>query len=329
MSKADQQAQKQAVKQNISSTQAQSGQISGQLNDILGGAKETSSSILPTVTGGYGDILSSGGYDPSITGTINNTYTNFANTGGISDADAVAMRNRAQRAAQGTYEDAGKIAERQQAATGGYGSSGAILGDLARKGSQAAERASTDTNADIAKLRQTGMLSGAAGLSDTQNRQAQNRLAAAGGLSNVYGLNLNEVNNTVDNILRNFQTSGQLTAQDQQILTNLANQPGVFDKIIGTIGVLAGAGAGVAGAFQHPAQTGGGGGRSDIRVKKNIEVIGRINNIPIVFYEFKDMPGLRLGTIAQDVEKIYPDLVYEVDGIKHVKYPELAQRLRK
>jgi hypothetical protein len=245
MSKSDQNAQRAAITQDISQTQKKSGDISGQLNEILGGARETNDYTLPHITGNYEDILSSGGYNPSIGGNITNTYTNFMNTGGISDSDAVAMRNRAQRAAQGTYEDAGKIAERQQAATGGYGASGAILGDLARKGSQAAERASTDTNADIAKLVQTGKLAGASGLSDMQNREAQNRLAAAGGLSNIYGLNINEVNNTVDNIVRNFQVTGQLTNADRQILADLANQPGVYDKIINTIATLGGTGAGV------------------------------------------------------------------------------------
>lgn len=253
MSKADQNAARSRSEQNIASNKAQSGEISGQLQDVLGGAKSTASSILPQVTSGYGDVLSSGGgYDPSVLGTIRNTQTNLAQTGGISDTDAVAMRNRAARAGQSTYEDQGKIAQRAVSGTGGYGYSGAITGDLARKGSEAASRAVTDSNADIAKLRQTGKIAGAAGLADTEQKQVANRLQAASGLGNVYGLNLNEVNNTVDNILRNYQVTGQLNAQDEEILTNLANQPGMFDKIIGTIGVLAGAGAGVAGAFNHP-----------------------------------------------------------------------------
>ncbi len=74
---------------------------------------------------------------------------------------------------------------------------------------------------------------------------AGNRLQAAGGLTNVYGLNLNEIHNTVDSIINNYKTTGELSIQDRQILTNLANQPGVYDKIIGTIATLSGAATGV------------------------------------------------------------------------------------
>src|SRR6266478_3328728 len=205
MSKADQQALRQQTKNTIASTNQQSGQISGQLQDILGGAKSTASSMLPGITSGYSDIQSTGGYDPSILSDVRSKYGNLARTGGIDESAATAMRNRAQRSAQGVYEDVGRQAERSASATGGYGYSGAIAGDLARKGSEAAERASTSSNADIAKLRQTGMEAGAAGLSETENRMAGNRLTALQGQGNIYGMNLNEVNQTVDNIIRNFQ----------------------------------------------------------------------------------------------------------------------------
>ncbi len=245
MSKADQQALKQQTKNTIATTNQQSGQISGQLNDILGGAKSTTASMLPGITSGFGDIATSGGYDPSILGDVRSTYGNLARTGGIDENAATAMRNRAQRSAKGVYEDVGRQAERASSATGGYGYSGAIAGDLARKGSEAAATASTASNADIAKLRQTGMEAGAAGLSETENRMAGNRLQALQGQTNVYGLNINEVNQTVDSIIRNFQANGQITAEEQQILSHLATQPGVFDKIMSTIGTLGGAAAGI------------------------------------------------------------------------------------
>ena len=327
MSKADQKALKQQAKNTIASTNQQSQQISGQLNDVLGESRSNASAMLPGITSGYSDIQSSGGYDPSVLGDVRSTYTNLARTGGIDENAATAMRNRAQRSAQGVYEDVGRTAQRAASATGGYGYSGAIAGDLARKGSEAAERASTSSNADIAKLRQTGMEAGAAGLSDTENKLAGNRLTALQGQSNVYGLNLNEVNNTVDGIIKNFQANGQITAQEQQILANLANQPGIFDKIMSTIGTLGGAAAGVMGGVGALGGVAGAAGRSDIRVKKNIEFLGWKNKIPLVTFEFIDEPGIKIGTIAQDVQKVYPDLVYEFDNILHVDYAKLGERL--
>lgn len=255
VSKADQKALKGQAQQSIAQNNAQSTAINTQLQDTLVGAKGVQSSVLPGITSTYGDIAQTGGYDPSILGDIRTTYGDFAKTGGISDVDATAMRNRSAEAAKGAYDVGINQAQRAATATGGYGDvSGAIVGDLARKGSQAAATSVTAANADIAKLRQTGKLEGAEGLQRTEQGLTGNKLAAAGGLTNVYGLSTSEVNSTVDSILRNFQANGQLNAQEQQILAQLATQPGIFDKIMSTIGTLGGAAAGIlsgVGAISH------------------------------------------------------------------------------
>ena len=137
-------------------------------------------------------------------------------------------------------------AARASAATGGYGATGgAIQANLARQGSQAAATAVEDTNASITGLKQSGMIAGAQGLNTSQQNQATNKLSATAGLTNIYGMNESQVSTTVSQILQNYQQTGQLNNQDLTILTNLANQPGVFDKIVGTIGTLGGAAAGV------------------------------------------------------------------------------------
>ena len=92
---------------------------------------------------------------------------------------------------------------------------------------------------------------------------AGNKLAATGGLTNVYGMNEQQVTATVNQIIQNYQMTGQLDNQDLSILTNLANQPGVFDKIVSTIGTLGGAGAGIInaiGGLSGGNSTPGGGG---------------------------------------------------------------------
>ena len=66
---------------------------------------------------------------------------------------------------------------------------------------------------------------------------------------------------------------------------------------------------------------------SDINVKENIKPIGEKNGYQ--WYEFTYKEGLGLpegvqtGVIAQEVEKINPDAVVEIDGIKHVDYSKL------
>ncbi len=251
MSKAEQGQAKTRSEQNIAKNTQTGADINTGLQDVMGTAKSTAASILPGVVSNYSDIASTGGFDPSILGRVNDTYSKLATTGGFSPEDTTSMYNRASQGARAAYDVGQGQAQRTAAATGGYGdTSAAIVGDLARKGSQASERAITDTTATLAPLKQQGMVAGAQGLSNTQNQVAGNRLQATGGLTNIYGMNESQVNQTVDAIIRNFQTTGQLNAQDEQILVGLANRPGVFDKIVSTIGTLGGAGAGVLSAVK-------------------------------------------------------------------------------
>jgi hypothetical protein len=327
MGKADQNQAKQAARAQTDSNNAQGGAIGGQLNSILGTAQSTAGSLQPQVTNHYEDIFSSGGYNPAILGDIRDNYRNFASTGGISDVDATAIRNRAADTASSTYKVAADQAQRTASATGGYGDvSAAVSADLARKGSQAASTAVTGADASIVGMRQAGKEFGVAGLGQTEQNIASNKLAATAGLTNVYGLNEAQVSATVDSIIKNYQTTGTLNNQDLTILTNLANQPGVFDKIVGTIGTLGGAAAGVmsgVGVMNH------GPTPSDIRIKDVVQVLIP-GKIPLIAFKYKDSkkysPGIKIGVIAQDVENYYPELVHEIDGIKHVDYAGLSQK---
>ena len=246
MSKSDQNAVKSQANNQIATNNANEANANQTAQGVLSTAQGTAASLLPSITGGYQDIASTGGYDPTIAGTINTTFGNLATTGGVSDADANAMQNQAAEAAKSTYQTGQDAAARSSAATGGYGATGgAIQANLARQGSQAAATAVEDTDASITGLKQSGMIAGAQGLNTSQQNQATNKLSATAGLTNIYGMNESQVSTTVSQILQNYQQTGQLNNQDLTILTNLANQPGVFDKIVGTIGTLGGAAAGV------------------------------------------------------------------------------------
>lgn len=234
MSKADQSAARKQANSQIDRNLANEQGANSQLQGILGTAQGTAAGVLPSITGNYTDIATTGGFG------------DLATTGGISAADETAIRNQAGSAARSTYQTGSDAAARIARATGGYGLSGAVQEDLARQGSEAAATATENANASIVGLRQQGQIAG-----------TQNRLAATGGLTNIYGMNENQISTTVDQILRNYQQTGTLNNQDISILTNLANQPGVFDKITATIGTLGGAAAGVIGAVAPKGLIGG------------------------------------------------------------------------
>lgn len=63
---------------------------------------------------------------------------------------------------------------------------------------------------------------------------------------------------------------------------------------------------------------------SDLRIKQKVKKVGEINGHNIYTFEFKSNPGkFEMGVIAQEVEKIKPDAVFEIDGVKHVNYSKI------
>ena len=64
---------------------------------------------------------------------------------------------------------------------------------------------------------------------------------------------------------------------------------------------------------------------SDIKVKENIDYTGEYtkDGIPIVNFNYIGNSKRFRGVIAQDVEKVRPDAVIEINGIKHVYYGRL------
>ena len=60
---------------------------------------------------------------------------------------------------------------------------------------------------------------------------------------------------------------------------------------------------------------------SDIRVKRNIsEVDRRVDGLGVYRFQYIGNDDWHTGFMAQEVEKIYPYAVSEIDGIKHVNY---------
>jgi 3-dehydroquinate synthase class II len=70
---------------------------------------------------------------------------------------------------------------------------------------------------------------------------------------------------------------------------------------------------------------------SDIKLKKNIETITnaleKVNQLNGVEYDRIDIKDHQIGLIAQEVEKVIPDVVYDNDGTKSVAYQNLVALL--
>lgn len=81
------------------------------------------------------------------------------------------------------------------------------------------------------------------------------------------------------------------------------------------MGGLFGLGGSIIGAAGNVAKA------SDIRVKRDIRRIGALpNGLPVYNFRYLWSDELQTGVMAQDVEKIMPEAVTEINGIKHVYY---------
>lgn len=98
------------------------------------------------------------------------------------------------------------------------------------------------------------------------------------------------------------------------------------------LGLLGGAGSGAAAGAAGLLGSAGPGlgaliGLSDKRLKKNIKAITRAaNGLTVYLYRYIFGGGWQVGYMAQDVEKIYPNAVAEINGIKFVNYGAIPWR---
>lgn len=60
---------------------------------------------------------------------------------------------------------------------------------------------------------------------------------------------------------------------------------------------------------------------SDVRVKEDIEEIGRRDDgLGVYRFRYVGRPEIHIGFMAQEVERVYPEAVIEINGVKHVNY---------
>lgn len=203
MSKSDTANAKNLTNQNYQSVGAQGAGQNQQLQDTLKG-------LQPQTAADYGAAGAG--------------YSNFADTGGISGPEEQAMKSAATAGVGGVYQTLEDQAARQSTSAGA--NPAAAIAQISRNAGEAESQAITQTEANVADLRQAG------------------REFGVGGQASLYGMDVQQMETVAQQILQNFQTTGQLQQGDLAILQRIAQQPGVGSNIIGAIGTIGGAVAG-------------------------------------------------------------------------------------
>lgn len=223
----------------------------------------------------------------TVGGNVNSTLNNMLSNDFANDPNFQAYQNQLNKTAQQSYD-------------------ASVLSPLANRGLmrssglQAATNAFADTLAD-----QTTNL-----YDSYYNRQANN-LSNLLNTSNTLYNYLTGINTGSQNLANNVSNYNMQAYQAQQAANN-ALWSGLMN-----------AGAGLGGSLGGAAIL-----ASDERVKENIKKNGEKNGFNWYEFNYKDGYGLpkgrQEGVIAQEVEKIKPEAVTEIDGIKHVNYSMLG-----
>jgi len=236
-----------ATNDTLSGVRNQGAANNTQLQNSYSGFSNNANAIFPGVLAGYqGFAGEGGGYDPATLALINSTYGDLA-AGGISPEQISAMTGQASDASRSAYKVAGDKMQRQIAATGGYGFSGAASSQLARQGSDAASRAARDVNASIVGMQSQNKAIGAAGLNTVQQGVTGNRLQGLSGQQGLYNTNVGASQQNLQQIIQNFATTGQLSAEDLRILSQIAQtNPNWWENVTNAIGGIGKAAGSVA-----------------------------------------------------------------------------------
>jgi len=221
-----------------------------------------------------------------------NTDLNPWNTPGFSDAMGT-MSNDITKQFKSMYAGSGRDPTGAGSFTTNAGR-GIAAGEAPVIAAQYNANASNLLNANAGQAGVTGSTAG--GLTSEQMSALAQQLQGLGAGGMLPGL-----------ITQPGQTQGS-TTQQTSALTNI-------------IGALTGA-AGIAGAVA----------KSDARLKENIRPVGEMHDGQTVHqFNWKDDPKKtpQIGLLAQEVEKVRPDAVHDIGGVKHVDYAKATQNSRR
>ena len=104
-------------------------------------------------------------------------------------------------------------------------------------------------------------------------------------------------------------TMGQYNAQMQQYQQQQQGQQGMMGGLFGLAGTLGGAAL-----------------MSDRRTKSDVRMIGKAHNgLPIYAFRYFGTGPTHIGFMADEVERVIPEAVSEIGGIKHVDYAKAVE----
>lgn len=221
----------------------------------------------------------SGGYDPAQLAQTLSGYGTMADTGGFSAMDRQNYLNQATSGSTSLASNLAAAAQRSAAASGG--SAGSSLADIQRTaGSQAAD-ATTGALTGLNQQINANKLAGLGGLAGTEQSLAAARQGISGqqaslesgvaggsraiaglqsglesgvaggvqaanqGISNLFNTATGQVTALGQQVLQGLGLQYGTEAQGSQILQELSKNPGLFQTIVGDIGTIGGAAAGV------------------------------------------------------------------------------------
>lgn len=130
--------------------------------------------------------------------------------------------------------------------------------------------------------------------------------------------------------IRNILETGRARASALQSQAGLARDAGraaLTSSIVGAFGSVL-----KESSPKESSQIGGAASKlaCDIRLKKDIRKVGKLDNgLPIYMFRYKNDPEnkLNINVMAQDVEKVIPDAVIEIDGFKHIILDKIGGEL--
>ena len=217
-------------------------------------------------------------------GDIYNRYSQFADTGGYSEADKAAIRQHAVSPIRAAYSNANREVERNKALQGGYApGQGVLRARMAREQGQAASDATGNAEANIAQMVHQGKLAGMSGMSGMYG--------ATPGLANMFG---NQMQGAQGMQLQGAGLQNQLGLGQEQNQIAQGNMKGVpWGSILKGVGTAASFAA-----------------MSDRNMKKDIkevsskDVVAKLKKLKLYEWKYKGDDTTHVGPMAQDFKKV-------------------------
>ena len=124
--------------------------------------------------------------------------------------------------------------------------------------------------------------------------------------------------NTPQTQVANTDYAGMVYNSANLANQNYQNKVASQNAMLGGLGSMAGS---LLGGWAY-----GGFKTSDRRVKTDIRRVGTLDNgLPVYAYRFKSGGPTEIGVMAQEVERVHPEAVREIGGVKHVNYARAVE----